>query len=48
MVENEISILHSINHESILKIYEVYRVEDYHYGIIVEYVDGICLATLID
>jgi len=31
-----------------LKIYEVYRVEEYHYAIIVEFIDGICLATLID
>lgn len=48
LVENEIGILHSFNHDSILKIYEVYRVEEYHYGIIVEYLDGIALSTLIE
>ncbi|CAD8208767.1 unnamed protein product [Paramecium pentaurelia] len=48
LVENEIGILKSFNNESILKIYEVYRVEEYHYGIIVEYLDGIALSTLIE
>ncbi|CAD8121412.1 unnamed protein product [Paramecium sonneborni] len=48
LLENEIGILNSINNESILKIFEVYRIEEHQYGIIVEFVDGICLATLIE
>ncbi|CAD8157722.1 unnamed protein product [Paramecium octaurelia] len=48
LLENEIGILHSLNNETILKIYEVFRIDENQYGIIVEYVDGICLATLIE
>ncbi|CAD8203608.1 unnamed protein product [Paramecium pentaurelia] len=48
LLENEIGILHSLNNESILKIYEVFRIEEHQYGIIVEFIDGICLATLIE
>lgn len=48
LLENEIGILHSLKSDQILKIIEVYKVEEFHYGLIVEYVDGICLATLIE
>ncbi|CAD8075849.1 unnamed protein product [Paramecium primaurelia] len=48
LLENEIGILHSLNNEAIVKIYEVFRIEENQYGLIIEFVDGICLATLIE
>ncbi|KAM3136310.1 hypothetical protein pb186bvf_011609 [Paramecium bursaria] len=48
LVENEITILNSINNDLIIKIYEVYKIDEFNYGIVLEYSDGQCLASIID
>lgn len=48
LLENEINILHSLNCDTVLKIYEVYKIDENHYAIILEYIEGQCFAAIIE
>jgi serine/threonine protein kinase len=44
LLQNEIKILTSLSNETIVKILEVYKTEEFNYSIILEYIGGSCLS----
>ncbi len=44
LLENEIRILFNLNNETVVKIYEVYKTDEFNYSLILEYIEGQCLS----
>ena len=47
-IEIEVAILHSLNHQGIIKLYDVYRLNEDTFGLITELVIGQSLDSIIN